>query len=241
VLQGEVESISMMKPKGENENEEGLLEYLEDLIGSNVYKEPIADKARELDALNEEKQDKLNKVKAASKDKDALEPAMREAVQYIQLSNELTRLKNKRWQHFLEVSTREAEQCKAEKEVLAGKLQSHQQEQAAREAEVGALSGSYEKEKKEYKRLEAAVQKAKDDFTAFERKDAKFREELKHAKSKLKKMAKQLDEERHQVNQLTAQAQNDQADIDRLTQDIDADQKRLVCAQCSQVASPRLE
>lgn len=59
VLQGEVESISMMKPKGETENEEGLLEYLEDLIGSNVYKEPIAERAKELDALNEEKQVRL--------------------------------------------------------------------------------------------------------------------------------------------------------------------------------------
>lgn len=46
----------MMKPKGENENEEGLLEYLEDLIGSNMYKEKIAEAGAELEKLNEDRQ-----------------------------------------------------------------------------------------------------------------------------------------------------------------------------------------
>jgi structural maintenance of chromosome 4 len=41
ILQGEVEQIAMMKPKGANPNEEGLLEYLEDIIGSNKYVEKI--------------------------------------------------------------------------------------------------------------------------------------------------------------------------------------------------------
>lgn len=33
ILQGEVESIAMMKPKAQTENDDGLLEYLEDIIG----------------------------------------------------------------------------------------------------------------------------------------------------------------------------------------------------------------
>ncbi|GMF06743.1 unnamed protein product [Ambrosiozyma monospora] len=32
ILQGEVESIAQMKPKAENKNDDGLLEYLEDII-----------------------------------------------------------------------------------------------------------------------------------------------------------------------------------------------------------------
>lgn len=35
ILQGEVEAISLMKPKGQNPGDEGLLEFLEDIIGSN--------------------------------------------------------------------------------------------------------------------------------------------------------------------------------------------------------------
>ena len=41
ILQGEVEQISLMKPKALTENETGLLEYLEDIIGSNKYIEEI--------------------------------------------------------------------------------------------------------------------------------------------------------------------------------------------------------
>lgn len=41
ILQGEVELISLMPPKARNENETGMLEYLEDIIGSNKLVEQI--------------------------------------------------------------------------------------------------------------------------------------------------------------------------------------------------------
>jgi len=41
ILQGEVEQIAMMKPKAAAPGEEGLLEYLEDIIGSNRFVEKI--------------------------------------------------------------------------------------------------------------------------------------------------------------------------------------------------------
>ncbi len=41
ILQGEVEQIAMMKPKSQGPNEDGLLEYLEDIIGSNQFTEKI--------------------------------------------------------------------------------------------------------------------------------------------------------------------------------------------------------
>ena len=37
ILQGEVEQISMMAPKAHGPHDEGLLEYLEDIIGSDKY------------------------------------------------------------------------------------------------------------------------------------------------------------------------------------------------------------
>lgn len=37
ILQGEVEQISMMKPKGASEHETGLLEYLEDIVGTDRF------------------------------------------------------------------------------------------------------------------------------------------------------------------------------------------------------------
>lgn len=39
ILQGEVESIAQMKPKAPNEHEDGLLEYLEDIIGTSKVRQ----------------------------------------------------------------------------------------------------------------------------------------------------------------------------------------------------------
>ena len=57
--QGEVEQISMMKPKAQSEHEEGMLEYLEDIIGSSRFKEPIEQLTNEVESLNEARGEKV--------------------------------------------------------------------------------------------------------------------------------------------------------------------------------------
>jgi structural maintenance of chromosome 4 len=74
-----VEQISLMKPKAPTPNEEGLLEYLEDIIGSNKYVAGIEAASTQVDALNEQRQEKLNRVKLVEKDKDGLEGSKAEA------------------------------------------------------------------------------------------------------------------------------------------------------------------
>lgn len=57
--QGEVEQIAMMKPKGQTEHDEGMLEYLEDIIGSCRLKEPINILCRRVELLNEQRGEKV--------------------------------------------------------------------------------------------------------------------------------------------------------------------------------------
>ena len=73
ILQGEVESISQMKAKAQNEHEDGLLEYLEDIIGTSAYKETIEKSAVELEALNDERSERLTRVKYVEKERESLE------------------------------------------------------------------------------------------------------------------------------------------------------------------------
>lgn len=73
ILQGEVESIALMKPKAQNEHEDGLLEYLEDIIGTSRYKEPIEEANRLLDTLNQEREEKVNRLRIVEKEKSSLE------------------------------------------------------------------------------------------------------------------------------------------------------------------------
>ena len=49
----------MMKPKALSEHEEGMLEYLEDIIGSSRFKEPIEQLANEVETLNEARGEKV--------------------------------------------------------------------------------------------------------------------------------------------------------------------------------------
>lgn len=49
----------MMKPKAQSEHEEGMLEYLEDIIGSSCFKEPIEQLANEVETLNEARGEKV--------------------------------------------------------------------------------------------------------------------------------------------------------------------------------------
>ena len=42
----------MMKPKAQTEHDEGMLEFLEDIIGSSRFKEPIEIMAKRVEILN---------------------------------------------------------------------------------------------------------------------------------------------------------------------------------------------
>lgn len=50
----------MMKPKGQNQHDEGMLEYLEDIIGSERLKEPIQILCRRVEILNEQRGEKVH-------------------------------------------------------------------------------------------------------------------------------------------------------------------------------------
>merc|ERR1719410_2132756 len=92
ILQGEVESIAMMKPKAQNASSEGLLEYLEDIIGSNKYVEKINRCSEQVETLNNEVQERLNRVKVVERDRDKLSNAKNEAIDYIKAQLQLCKL-----------------------------------------------------------------------------------------------------------------------------------------------------
>ena len=51
-----------MKPKGLTEHDEGLLEYLEDIIGTYVYKEKITTIGAEVAELDEQRKDQVKSI-----------------------------------------------------------------------------------------------------------------------------------------------------------------------------------
>uniref|UniRef100_A0A3B3WV66 Structural maintenance of chromosomes protein n=1 Tax=Poecilia mexicana TaxID=48701 RepID=A0A3B3WV66_9TELE len=101
ILQGEVEQIAMMKPKGQTEHDEGMLEYLEDIIGSCRLKEPIQTLSRRIELLNEQRGEKLNRVKLVEKEKNALEGEKNKAVEFLTLENDIFKHKSQLHQYYV--------------------------------------------------------------------------------------------------------------------------------------------
>ncbi len=61
--QGELEQISLMKPKAEDKNDTGLLEYLEDIIGTDQLIPQIEEAGKSLEGMNEGRQAMIAKLK----------------------------------------------------------------------------------------------------------------------------------------------------------------------------------
>ena len=85
ILQGEVEQIAMMKPKSTNNLDTGLLEFLEDIIGTNRYVNLIEKLNKDIDELSEIKNQKQNRLKMAKSDVDQLEDIKNASLDYYKL------------------------------------------------------------------------------------------------------------------------------------------------------------
>ena len=84
-----------------NKDDDGLLEYLEDIIGTAQYKEPIEEMAVEFERLADDRQEKLNRLKIVEKDRKALESKKKEAEDYLRMVNDLIRARSRLWQFYI--------------------------------------------------------------------------------------------------------------------------------------------
>lgn len=90
-----------MKPKAPSEHEDGLLEYLEDIIGTSRYKQPIEEALVEMEKYQEERNEKLNRLKIVERERNALEKQKKEAEDYLRLQNEHVRALSRLWQWYI--------------------------------------------------------------------------------------------------------------------------------------------
>ncbi|KAG5859151.1 RecF/RecN/SMC N terminal domain-containing protein [Encephalitozoon hellem] len=79
ILQGEIESIAMIKPM-----DDGLLEYLEDVIGTSEYKEGIEKEEREHRRVTEEYESKSAALKFYGKEYEHIEKKREESLRIVQ-------------------------------------------------------------------------------------------------------------------------------------------------------------
>uniref|UniRef100_A0A6I8SGS9 Structural maintenance of chromosomes protein n=2 Tax=Xenopus tropicalis TaxID=8364 RepID=A0A6I8SGS9_XENTR len=202
ILQGEVEQIAMMKPKGQTEHDEGMLEYLEDIIGSQRLKEPIQILCRRVELLNEQRGEKLNRVKMVEKEKDALEGEKNKAIEFLTVENETFKKKNQLCQYYIHDLQKRSRDMEAQKE----KIQEDTKEISEKSNTL--LETMKEKNKglkdveKQLNKITKFIEENREKFTQLDLQDVDTREKLKHSKSKVKKLQKQLQKDKEKVEEI---------------------------------------
>ena len=221
ILQGEVESIAQMKPKAANENDDGLLEYLEDIIGTSKYKTPIDEAAAETETLNEVCSEKNNRVQHVEKEKNGLEDKKNKAIAYIKNENDLASKQSALYQIYV-AECRDNLQVTEEaigqiQEQLNAELDKHK----GSEDDIKRLEKEYKTGSKEYEKLEKDTQGIRKEMAKLEQETVRFAEKKKHLTNKAKKLGKTLETSRFGISESNTLGKNATDDISRITREIE--------------------
>ncbi|MDA4133175.1 MAG: hypothetical protein OK454_08650, partial [Thaumarchaeota archaeon] len=234
ILQGEVESIAQMKPKAANEHDEGLLEYLEDIIGTSKYKTPTEEAIAEVEAQNEICTEKSGRVQHVEKERNSLEDKKDKALAYIRDENELVMKQSALYQLFLSecddnltVTEEAISQMQAQ---LDAELEKHE----GSEQLIKKLEKAYSKGSKEHDAQDKDAQALMKEMAKFDQERVKFDEKGKFLNDKKKKLEKNISnsektaaEGEETIEQCAQEIQDRAQEIESLEQQVKAEEEQL--------------
>ena len=216
-----------MKPKAANEHDDGLLEYLEDIIGTSKYKSPIEESAAEVDTLNEVCVEKGARVQHVEKEKNSLEDKKNKALAYIKNENELAFKQSALYQVYmdecgdnLKVTEEAIGQMQAQ---LDAELEKHQ----GNEDGIKVLENDYKRGSKEYEALQKATQAVIKEMSKFDKEHVKYEEKKKFLTNKQTKLEKALHSSRLAGSEANGLVGKYSDDIKRNTKEIAVFEKNL--------------
>ncbi|GAA5891007.1 hypothetical protein JCM6882_008881, partial [Rhodosporidiobolus microsporus] len=200
ILQGEVESIAQMPPKGRTASEEGLLEYLEDIIGTADYKPLIETAVEEVERMGEERQVVLGRVKLVEREKGALEDRKKSADAYLRDQVHLVSFQSRLYQRHAHQAQADQgvyaeEHARAAKE-LEDEMERQREDRGRYEEGVGAVKET----EKGLKEIEEAANALSKELATYEKAKVQLGVQKKAADGKYAKLKKALEEDKHARN-----------------------------------------
>ncbi|KAK4166528.1 putative structural maintenance of chromosomes protein 4 [Cladorrhinum sp. PSN259] len=221
ILQGEVESIAQMKPKAANEHDDGLLEYLEDIIGTSKYKQPIEQSAAEVETLNEICLEKSGRVQHVEKERNSLEDKKNKALAFIRDENELAMKQSALYQLY----TAECEDNIGVTQEAIGQMQEQLDAELEKhrggEQIIKQLEKAFSKGSKEYDAQEKETQALIKEMTKFEQERVKFEEKRKFLADKRKKLEKTIANSEKSAEQADQTIEECSEEIEKRTKEIE--------------------
>lgn len=181
-----------MKPKAANEHDDGLLEYLEDIIGTSKYKTPIEEAATEVEALNEVCVEKSGRVQHVEKEKHSLEDKKDVALAYIRDENELATKQSALYQLYIHECNDNLSVTQEAITEMQGQLSAELEKHEGSAQVIKTLEKQHKIANKEFEtQLKHAEALAKD-LASFEQERVKFDEKRKFLDGKKKKLEKAI-------------------------------------------------
>lgn len=208
ILQGEVESIAQMKPKAEKENDDGLLEYLEDIIGTSDYKATIEDSFKKIEELNEICQEKENRFSLVEKEKTSLESKKDEALDFLHKEKTLVEQKSLLYQYKMHKCKETINTNSLVLEELQNKLKNEKTESTGFEKEVKTLEKEYNQLVSLIEEISTNIKKLQDIQKKGDREKVAVEEKKKSLETKKKKAEKLLDTAQHALKQAETKLQS---------------------------------
>lgn len=248
ILQGEVEQISLMKPKAETEGESGMLEFLEDIIGTTRLKAPLEEINKRINDLNELRAEKINRCNFVRKEKEALESVRNEAITYLKMENNLMRKQaclygkqKEKSMQVLDSATKEFQEAENILKEATKDLELIKQKQTEKQQECDELSSQLEAASKQmdalnekYKNLEKEGEQNRCKNTNTFEKGKKIladktgvEEMLKEAQAELPKLEEQIEENQLRHNDLQAELTKAEDELAELRGTLEGDLKPL--------------
>lgn len=219
ILQGEIESISNMKPKGPGEAQ-GLVEYLEEIIGTQKYIEEIKKHETALEAAFEQAERQRAEYKFAEKEIEYLQPKAQAALtaisgyaRHLQIRNDILKVEAVASKKKAEDLDGEIEKITAEKEKLRKSITglSDSMLEAERALEAAAAKHRadqtayfdakrhFEAKDIEYRRKQDIQKKAEAEESALEKELTKKEEEKRAYKERMEQASTEIEENKQRI------------------------------------------
>lgn len=220
ILQGEVESIAQMKPKAAGEHDDGLLEYLEDIIGTSKYKTPIEEAVVELENLNEVCVEKQGRVQHVEKEKNGLEDKKNKAIAFIRQENELAEKQSALYQIYLKECADNAQVTEEAVTQMQSQLDAEMQNHAGSESSIKELEKEYKKAARHFEALEKQTQEFLKELAKYDKENVKFEEKQKFITAKQKKAEKLGSSSRLAASEATSLVEKHSHDVEKKTKEV---------------------
>ncbi|CAH7673309.1 RecF/RecN/SMC N terminal domain-domain-containing protein [Phakopsora pachyrhizi] len=222
ILQGEVESIAQMKPKATTAHDEGLLEYLEDIIGTNRFKEPIDEAQSKLEELIANRAHQLERVKLVEREKAGLAARKKIADEYLARTNTLIRQQNFLWQFYIHTGQANLETLQNSMAAIDHQLKENEEAHEGDLKEDEALRLELEEEEGKYKEVEVETTALVKELERKEREMVSLSEKMKHGRGKQKKLKKSITEDEHIVKEALSTIRDSKDEIEKLRVELES-------------------